>query len=61
MTYEELIVTSGKRTYDFMNQEQRAGSAELDITVMALVHSGVLDSSIDFLASPLPWCVLCGR
>ena len=60
VTYEELVASSGKRSYDFMNHEQRAGSVELDITVMALVYSGVLDSSIDFLASPLPWYVLCG-
>jgi hypothetical protein len=57
--FSAVVTSAGRRNFEFTNTSNVSGkkpSVEIDVTVMAMMHTaGVLDTSIDFLASPLPW------
>lgn len=58
LPYSVLVASTGARAFEFTNAAAPSGkkpSVDMDVTVMAMMHAGVLDKSIDFFASPLPW------
>lgn len=58
MPFSEVVASTGLRTFQFTNVSNPTGkkpTVEFEVTVMAMMDDGVMDSSIDFLASPLPW------